>query len=128
MLALMNSSYSVCSVCVRACVNMKVNLQFDACLPKNRGSPQTALKLARLYEQLAPQTEKVQNAKSLLNNICWSPSFGHHFCGSVGHHGLIQLSKLASSNPANDSLVHLPREREGEAALPRLAGQQCISQ
>lgn len=69
----------------------------------------------------------MQNANSLLNKIWLSPGFGHRFHGSLGHNGLMELSRLTSSNLANDSLARLPREREGEASPPMLPGQQYPS-
>lgn len=66
-------------------------------------------KLARLHEQPVSWTEKVQNANSLLDKICPAPGFVHCFHGSMGHHGLMQLSKLVSLNLANDSFM-LARE------------------
>lgn len=69
----------------------------------------------------------MQNANSLLNKICPSPVFAHCFYGSLGHNGLMELSRLISSNVANDSLACLPREREGEASPPMLPGRQYPS-
>lgn len=94
---------------------------------RNRCSTQTALKLAWLHEQPASWAEKVQNANNLLNKICQSLPFGHCLHGSMGCCGLMQLSKLASSDGANDFLACLPREWEGKSSPHRLMGQQCLS-
>lgn len=124
-LAVINSCYSVYSVC--AC--MKAALQLNAYhwesswnriadVPSNEVALVTSFVLHLLREQ---------NINSLVNKTCCRLGFGQGFHSSMGHIDLMQLGKLASEQ-TNDSWARMSREHEGGTFMLLLSEQQCLLQ